>query len=251
MSDATKVVVGLKRYGKSTHVVTMTRACRRIVFYDTLNDDYAEGIVCRDWQEFCRLWKQSHVLDDFRLTYKPEYMTQHFNQFCTMAYACEDLAVVIDEIHLFFRGSFCDPPLEKLITAGGHPKVEIIGVTQNPKSLGKILHAQATVWDVFAVRNDEDVKWLSRRCSGVSADLIKTLPKYEYLHFVDGEPHYWRCKDDPETGRTWKEVVEYEGQAVTIAKESNLSDDAALGGPVERESANGAAGLPGSQGAGD
>lgn len=247
MSDATKVVVGLKRYGKSTHVVTMTRACRRIVFYDSLGNDYNEGIVCRDWQVFRELWLSCYQLDSFRITFKPVNALTYFDDFCTMVYECGDMTVVIDEVQLFFRGQWCSQSFTKLITSGGHVEVELIGVTQAPKRLGELLRSQATDWSIFAVREDYHVKYVRDRCPGVSADLIKTLPKYEYLHFVDGEPHYWRCKDDPATGRTWKEVVEYEGQAVTARKESNLGDDANLSGQVERESADRAESLSSAQ----
>lgn len=236
MGDVTKVVVGLKRYGKSTHVVTMTRTCRRIVFYDSLGDDYNEGIVCRDWREFRDLWLKCYQLDHFRITFKPDDALRYFDDFCTMVYECGDMTVVIDEVQLFFRGQWCSQPFTKLITSGGHAEVELIGVTQAPKRLGELLRSQATDWTIFAVREDFHVKYVRDRCPGVSEILIKSLPKYEYLHFVDGEPHYWRCKDDLQTGRTWKEVVEYEGQAVTARAQSNLGEHADAGGSVGGQS---------------
>jgi len=247
MSDAVvKAVVGLRRYGKSTHVVNMTRGCVRIVFYDSLNDDYNQGIVCRDWQFFKRLWLASYR-EYFRITFKPSNPMEYFDEFCMLAYECGNCTIVIDEVQLYFRGAWCCGSFTRLITAGGHVDVELIGVTQAPKRLGELLRSQAHEWHIFALREDVHVKYVTDRCPGVSVDLVKTLPKYEYLHFVDGAEHYCRCKDDPLSGRTWKEVIEYEGQAVTARKESNLGPDAAPGGSLERESADGPADVPGAQ----
>jgi len=245
MSDAVvKAVVGLRRYGKSTHVVQMTRDCPRVVFYDSLNDDYNQGIVCRTWREFAKLWLDCYQTN-FRITFKPDNPLEYFDQFCAMAYGCGDCTIVVDEVQLYFRGAWCCPPFTKLITAGGHVDVELIGVTQAPKRLGELLRSQAHEWHVFALREDVHVKYVTDRCPGLSVDLIKTLPKYDYLHFVDGADCYWRCKDDPTTGRTWKEEINYEGQTLAVASsaDSREHDDAV--GPVGSESEDGSKGVPG------
>ena len=106
MSDAgIIVVVGLRRYGKSKRVARLVRASDRVIFYDTLNDDYNEGIVCRDWLAFQKLWAASYR-GYFRITYKPENPMEHFGEFCDMAFACGNCTVVIDEVQLYFRGAW-------------------------------------------------------------------------------------------------------------------------------------------------
>jgi hypothetical protein len=243
MGESTIAVVGLKRYGKSSHVVRMTSSSDRIIFYDSLNDDYSQGVVCRSWDVFRELWLSSYR-GLFRLTFKPDDPILYFEQFCTMAYECGDCTVVIDEVQLFNHGSYCPPAFVKLITAGGHPKVDLIGVTQAPKKLGELLRSQASEWHIFAIREDFHIKYVTERCPGVGADLIKTLPKYEYIHFVDGAEHYWRCKDDLVTGHVWEEVVPYEGPTVAARSESNLGADADAGREVERESEDGPETVP-------
>jgi len=245
MSDAVvKAVVGLRRYGKSSHVVRLIDGTQRVVFYDTLNDDYSEGIVCRSWPAFQKLWLASYR-GHFRITYKPCDPLEHFEQFCDMAYACGDCTIVIDEVQLYFRGACCCSGFTKLITAGGHAQVEVIGVTQMPKRLGEVLRSQAHEWHVFALREEGHVKYVVDRCPGLDAALIKTLPKYEYLHFVDGADCYWRCKDSLEGFDSYRQRLEYATTTISPGQIADSRHDTDSGGPMERQSANGSASLPG------
>jgi hypothetical protein len=251
MSNAVvKAVVGLRQYGKSTHVVTMTRACRRIVFYDSLNDDYNQGVVCRNWRVFKRLWKASYR-GNFRITYKPEDPLETFPAFCRLAFVCGDMTAVVDEVQLYFNGAFCCPEFTRLITAGGHPGVELIGVTQAPKRLGELLRSQAHEWHVFGLREKSHVDYIAERCPGLDRDLILTLPKLDYVHYVDGADCYWRCRDDPATGTVRKVVMAYGKESPASRPRTDSGEHAAAGDSLERGQPDGPSGLPAAQPAGD
>jgi len=239
-------VVGLRRYGKSTHVVRLANASDRVIFYDTLNDDYSEGVVCRDWVAFEKLWLASYR-GRFRITYKPQNPMEHFGEFCEMAFACANCTVVIDEIQLYFRGACCCPELTKLITAGGHAEVTVIGVTQMPKRLGEVLRSQAHEWHIFALREDTHLKYVAERCPGVDPALIKSLPKYEYLHFVDGAEFYERCRDDLNSEHIDCRRLEYEGSGTTSGSDADPGKHDDSLGSLECQSADRSASLPDSQ----
>jgi len=245
--DGVIAVVGLRRYGKSTHVIRLANASDRVIFYDTLNDDYNEGVVCRDWLDFKKLWLASYR-GRFRITYKPENPMYYFAEFCEMAFDCGNCTVVIDEIQLYFRGSCCCPELTKLITAGGHACVTVIGVTQMPKRLGEVLRSQAHEWHIFALREDAHVKYVAERCPGVDPVLIKTLPKYEYLHFVDGKEFYEHCKDDVNSEHIDCRRLEYEGSVTPTRRDADPDKHNDSLDPLECQSADGSEGLPDSPG---
>jgi len=207
-----KAVVGLRRYGKSTHVTRLTAGAPRVLFFDSLNDDYNEGVVCRDLAVLEKFWRRTYR-GRFRITYKPVDPLTHLPRICELAYACGDMILVVDEVQLFFRGNWCSPEFTKIITAGGHPGVELIGVTQAPKRLGELLRSQAHEWHIFALREDDHIDYVKKRCSGIDPAQIRALQKYQYLHYVDGEDCYWRCIDDLTTGQTRKEEIAYATEA--------------------------------------
>ena len=247
MSDAGIIaVVGLRRYGKSTHVVRLANASDRVIFYDTLNDDYNEGVVCRDWLAFRELWVASYR-GRFRITYKPQNPMEHFAEFCDMAFACGSCTVVIDEIQLYFRGACCCPELTKLITAGGNARVTVIGVTQMPKRLGGVLRSQAHQWDIFALREKSHIDYVVERCPGVDPVLIKTLPKYEYLCFIDGAEFYQQCRDDLNSEHIDCRRLEYEGSDTNSRRDADTDKHDNSLDSLECQSADSSAGLPDSQ----
>lgn len=251
MADAVvKAVVGLRRYGKSSHVVRLIDGTRRVVFYDTLNDDYNQGIICRTWPAFKKLWLASYR-GNFRITYKPTDPLEHFAEFCEMAYACGDCTIVIDEVQLYFRGACCCSEFTKLITAGGHAQVEVIGVTQMPKRLGEVLRSQAHEWHVFALREESHVKYVVDRCPGLEAETIKRLPKYEYLQFIDGADCCWLCKDSLDGYASFRQRLEYAETTVSPGSIAANNTDPDSGRPVGRESADRVASLPSSQAPGN
>jgi hypothetical protein len=212
MDAQVKAVAGLRGYGKSTHVQTMTADIPRVVFYDTLGNDYSDGVVCRDLATLERFWRGVYRRR-FRISYKPIDPQADLPRICELAYACGDMTLVIDEIQLYFRGACCPVELTKIITAGRHAGIELIGVTQAPKKLGELLRSQASTWDVFAIREPDHAKYLADRCVGMSMAQILALQKYEYLHYEDEADCYWRCIDDLASGQTRRERIDYETQA--------------------------------------
>jgi DNA helicase HerA-like ATPase len=196
MSDQAEVkaVVGLRGYGKSTQVLRLTKSSPRVLYYDSLGDDYRDGVICHDLGTLERFWRGVYR-KRFRLVYRPVDPLADFARICELVYACGDLTFVVDEVQLYFRGAFTEPAFTKVITAGRHANVELIGVTQTPKRLGELLRSQAHEWFVFGVREPQQVLYLRERLSGINADLLTMLPKFSYLHYIDGADCYWECCD--------------------------------------------------------
>jgi hypothetical protein len=221
MSDAqVKAVVGLRGYGKTAHTRVLTAAAERVLFYDTLGNDYSEGVVCRDVTTFERFWLRVYQ-HRFRISLKPVDPMEYFPRLCALAYECGNLTLVVDEVQLYFRGACCCTEFTKIITAGRHAGVELIGVTQAPKKLGELLRSQAAWWDVFAIREPDHAKYISDRCVGMDLSQVLALRKYEYLHYEDGADNYWRCTDDLDSGQTRREAIPYETEAPAAAGDAD------------------------------
>jgi hypothetical protein len=226
MSDAqVKAVAGLRGHGKSSHVRVMTAGAPRVFYYDSLGDDYSEGVVCRDLATLERFWRRTYR-GRFRISYKPVDPMADLPRICELAYACGDMVLVIDEIQLYFRGAFCPPELTKIITAGRHAGVELIGVTQAPRKLGELLRSQASSWDIFAIREPDHARYLADRCVGVDISQILALRKFEYLHYEDGADNYWRCTDDLDSGQTRREAIPYESETPAAAPDAGPGEHA-------------------------
>jgi hypothetical protein len=225
-----RAVAGLRGYGKSTLVARLTRGQSRVLYYDSLGDDYTDGVIVRDLAVLERFWRGVYTRK-FRIVYRPIDPLGDLPRVCELAYACGNMVVVIDEIQLYFRQNWCSPELTKLITAGRHAGVELIGVTQAPKRLGELLRSQAHEWYVFAVREPTHAKYLAERMVGVDVGEILSLQKFEYLRYEDGAPCYWRCQDDL-AGNVHSAEIRYETETPAPAPGSNPGADVDAGGAM-------------------
>jgi len=231
LTDAqVKAVVGLRRYGKSSHVRIITRQAARVVYYDTLGDDYAEGIVCREPEIFERFWRGVYQ-GKFRISLKPSDPIGYFPRFCDLVWECQDLTVVVDEVHLF-GGNWPCKRFTQIITGGGHRGLELVGVTQAPKKLGELLRSQATVWDVFKLLEGSHRDYVLDRLPGVDPVQLAGLDRYDYLHYEDGADCYWRCRDDLRTATTQREVWSYATKDSASAARTDPVQHADAGGSL-------------------
>lgn len=229
-----KAVAGLRGYGKTTRVLNMTRDDPRVLYYDSLGNDYSDGVVCRDLVTLKKFWRATYR-GRFRIVYKPVDPLADIADVCELAYACGDMQLVIDEVQLYFRGQWCAPEFTKIITAGRHAGVGLIGVTQTPKKLGELLRSQAREWFIFATREPDHVKYLADRCVGVDSARIQALPKWCYLHYVDGADFYTCCKDDSVTGRPIElERVDYATAAAAPGSIADPGGHSDAGEPLAR-----------------
>jgi len=229
-----RAVVGLRGYGKSTKVTALAKDFPRVFYFDTLGDDYTDGIIVRDRRTLERFWRGVYRLP-FRIVYRPSDPVAEFPRICELIWECGNLLFVVDEVQMYSHGPWSVPAFTKIITGGRHAGLDLVGVTQAPKKLGELLRSQAHEWFVFGVREPDQAHYLSERLAGVPDDVFRMLEKYHYVHYVDGADECWICKDVPATGGTDKLVsVLRDAKALISGPASDSGEHADAGGPLER-----------------
>ncbi len=211
MSDEAivRAVAGLRGYGKSTLVVRLAKAFPRVLYYDSLGDDYRDGVICYDRCILEKFWRGVYRLSNFRIVYRSPDPVADLPRVCELVAACGNMLFVVDEVQLYSHGPWCPPEFTRIITGGRHAGIDLIGVTQAPKKLGELLRSQAHEWYAFAVREPDQAAYLSERLPGVPASCFQSLEKFQYLHYVDGADEAHVMIDNPDRGDstdlyTWK-----------------------------------------------
>jgi hypothetical protein len=233
-------VVGLRGYGKSTKVVSLAREFPRVLYYDSLGDDYTDGVICRDGGVLEKFWRGVYRLPSFRIVYRPVDPISEFARICELVWECGDLLFVVDEVQLYFRGGVCCPEFTKIVTGGRHAGIDLIGVTQAPKKLGELLRSQAHEWYVFAVREPDQAAYLSERLAGVDKSCFETMEKFRYVHYLDGQDPAWIYYQEA-SGETRKlYTVNHALQTPAPGPGGDPGEHADVGGSLERGPSNGA-----------
>jgi hypothetical protein len=219
-------IYGQRGSGKTTKTQGLVAGKPRLLVYDTLGHDYANGLVCEDRWTFERVWAKTYR-GRFRLVYRPRDPQGEFPDICKLVMACGDMAFVTEETDLFFQNSKCDPAFTDVIVRGRHEAVELFAVTQCPTGFGPLLRSQAHNWYIFRTREPQHVDYLRKRCAGLDPAHIVGLAQFEYVHYIDGAEGYDICRDDL-AGRTVRRHIAYE----TSANTSLVGEHADAGGPV-------------------
>ena len=200
-----KCAVGMTGCGKTTKAVALASACPRVLYFDTLCEDYSEGVVFDDRRELGTFWERVST-GSFRIIYRPDDPNADIGRFCDQVYAVGDMAFVVDEADTFCRQGKCiDREFTHLIGKGRHRDINLICMTQAPKQLADFLRSQAHEWFCFMLKEPAHVQYMVARFGGlVTADDILGLNRFEYLHYrdygADGTPDVHKCKDDLSTG---------------------------------------------------
>lgn len=189
-----KVVFGQRGSGKTTKAAGLTGGKPRVLFFDTLGHDYADGVIVETLAELRAFWRRCYRRR-FRIVYRPLDPEAEFADVCRLVYACGNLTFVVEEVDLFFRAGRCEDAFTQIITRGRHADVELIAVTQAPKGFGSLLRSQAHEWYIFATREPDHIDYFKHRCPGVPPEVYATMERFCYVHYVDGSTTYNLCRD--------------------------------------------------------
>lgn len=196
-----RIVMGKRGCGKTTKARNLVSRCRhpgRVLYLDTLQHDYADGVTFYDLAELRAYWLKVYR-GNFSLIYRPGDPEEEFPTLCQMVYACGRMVFVVEELDLYFKpGGSCCQELTTLVMRGRHADVDLIGVTQRPRGFGRSFTAMAKEFCIFQTQEPDDLDYFAARLGKQVKDVLPTLPLYHFLHVQDfgGPTRCAVCKDD-------------------------------------------------------
>jgi len=177
-----KLVLGKRGTGKSYHVKKILESENRYLVYDVLGE-YSDGVIFQDISELVIFWKNH--LDNFRLIYQPLQPIDEFNDICELVWSCGDMLFVVEEIDTFCSSSFISKEFAQIIQRGRHKNISLLGVSQRPFGISRLLTSQAKEIISFQQSEPRDIEYLSAYF-GNDVEKIRELPKWSYLKWYDG-----------------------------------------------------------------
>ena len=152
---------------------------------------YELGVTCLSIDEVKDLWKKN--TEKFKIIYAPLDVEEEFEEICELVYLCGDLTFVVEEMDTFSRqGVPVGDNYKNVIQRGRHKNIEMIGISQRPFGIPRIITAQAKEIYSFIQKEPRDIAYL-KDYIGEEADKIPLLEKYNYLHYNNGECKIEKC----------------------------------------------------------
>jgi len=187
MNKLEKIIIlifGKRGSGKSVLAEKLCRDLRRLLIYDTLGE-YTEGVIIRDLPALKDFWTKVYC-GNFRIIYQPVDPEGDFDSVCRVVYECEDLTYLVEELDRYSRPLAMSRVFKNIVQDGRHQNIELIGVTQRPHGIDKLLTSQAKQMFIFNTTEPRDIDYFKDVVGYEVVKKIAALQEYEYVKWLDG-----------------------------------------------------------------
>lgn len=174
------LILGKRGSGKSFLVKQYVKTFDRYLVFDTLGE-YTEGIIFTDIGELHEFWGKN--LDKkFKLIYQPLQPEEEFPAICNMAWACENLVFIVEEVDRFSDSFHLSYEFANIVQRGRHRNITLIAISQRPYRVNRTLSSQVKELYTFQQSEPRDIAFLSEFI-GQDVEKVRNLPQYNYLHW--------------------------------------------------------------------
>lgn len=180
-------VFGRKGSGKTELTHKMLREYPRVIAFDTVAQ-YGEDrgfIVVHGREAGARALERIEHKAEFRIALRADE-TEDLLALMEVAYAFEDVLVVVDETPWYCTPQKLPRELSMLVRLGRHRRISQFYVAQRPSEIHRSITAQSDIIASFVQREQRDVQWLIDAGGGADAEHVAELDKYKLIAFGDG-----------------------------------------------------------------
>lgn len=178
------LILGQRGSGKSYLAKDLIKDCKRLIIYDTLGE-YNIGICVENLDEFKGFFLKVYP-GNFKICYQPVNPINDFDIICDIVYECGDLTLLVEEIDTFCSAQDISDNFANIIQRGRHRNITLIGVSQRPFGIHRLITSQAKIIYSFVHREPRDLDYL-KAFIGDEAEKIKDLKQYEFLGWDNGK----------------------------------------------------------------
>ncbi len=177
------LIFGKRGAGKSYLAADQLSRFDRVVIFDTLGE-YKQGVIFDSAGDLARFWKTCYR-GKFRLIYRPTRPAEEFDAIAKLVWECGDLCFLVEEIDCFGSTQKIPEHFANIIQRGRHKNITLIGVTQRPYGIHRLLTSQAKEICVFNTNEPRDREYL-RLLLGQEIDgKLDQLKEYEFIRWED------------------------------------------------------------------
>lgn len=179
-----ELVFGKRGSGKSELAKILLRQHPRHIIFDTLGE-YTDGVVVENIEQLKALWGKVYRRP-FKIIYQPLDPEGEFPIVAQLVLACGDITLLIEECDRYARPLQMCLPLKEIVQRGRHRNIALIGVTQRPPGIDRLLTSQAKKMCIFNTSEPRDIEYFKDVIGDKVAAKIEALKQYEYVEWLDG-----------------------------------------------------------------
>lgn len=181
------LIFGKRGSGKSYLAKKLIENEHRIVIFDVMSE-YTDGVLfgTEDFEKFIEFWRKVYHRN-FRLIYRPIRPVEEVEQIGELVYSLGDCSFLCEEIDCVCSTNKISDNFAAIIQRGRHKNITLIGITQRPFGINRLLTSQAKEIYVFNSNEPRDREYL-RILLGQDIDSkLDSLKQFEYVYWQDGK----------------------------------------------------------------
>lgn len=180
------LIIGKRGTGKSYLANKLIENERRLFVFDTLGE-YTNGVVfdAEYSNQFKEFWK--HVYKgNFRLVYRPLSPDAEIDDIAELVFLLGNVTFLVEEVDCYCTAYQISNAFAHIIQRGRHKDITLIGVTQRPYGINRLLTSQAKEIYIFGTNEPRDIDYLKTLLGAEIEEKLKQLQQYQYLHWQEG-----------------------------------------------------------------
>ena len=181
------LIFGKRGTGKSYLAGKLIEAERRLLIYDTLSE-YENGVIFTTEQreQFFEYWR--HVYRrNFRLVYRPLNPQDEIDEIAELVFSLGDMTFLVEEVDCYCTSFQISDAFAHIIQRGRHKNISLIGVTQRPFGIHRLLTSQAKEIYVFGTNEPRDRDYLKLLLGEQIEAKLDHLERFQYVRWQEGK----------------------------------------------------------------
>ena len=181
------LIFGKRGSGKSYLANKQIENELRLVVFDTMSE-YENGIVfgTEDYEQCLEFWRKVYQ-GRFKIIYRPIKPKEEIEQIGELVYALGNCCFLIEEIDCYCSPYQISDNFAAIIQRGRHKNIKLIGITQRPFGIHRLLTSQAKEIYIFNTNEPRDREYLRILLGQEIDSKLDALKQYEYVHWQDGK----------------------------------------------------------------
>lgn len=180
------LIFGKRGSGKSYLAKKLIEKESRLVIFDTMSE-YENGVIFgpENYNEFLNFWLKVYR-GRFRLIYRPVKPDAEIERISDLVYNLGGCCFLVEEIDCYCTAYQISDTFASIIQRGRHKNITLIGITQRPYGIHRLLTSQAKEIFIFNTNEPRDREYLRTLLGQEIEPKLDALKQYEYVHWQDG-----------------------------------------------------------------
>ena len=192
-------ILGMRGCGKSTLTQALAKGNRHIrkIVFDFVEEWRGTHLV-HSYEQFASIWRKVFHLEKFTIVVRFAFGTPEAEiiniqtKITRLIYLTgkdtqKETTLVFEEAHFYFPNNRLHPINMHLLTTGRHAYINIIGNSQRPASVSKLLISQSAEIYIGSLFELNDMKYLTDTVGTLALEARK-LKKFQFIFYPVGKP---------------------------------------------------------------